>query len=608
MAMRRLAPSLAAILFVGPACGTKHEPRARVDGAAMQPAGSPSASFVPGRVYRYAFSWSNRSAGRGPAILPEDVPVTGGLELSGILAVRALPPDGENDMIAVSIEGLEQAELRVFDQNVLADPSVLLHATAYVELPAGGELRRVFVSPDMPPIARRMLTGLVGRIDLHTVSEGSVPATQGLARARYEREGSTIRREILESVRADANPGPEAGAPEVRGDGRLVLDPSGEVSRVENFDVLTIESDDERPLLRADTRFEAVRESVHDEPLLPRPDLQALDELDLWDPPDDAEARREMARRYADGLTSFDAAMTIRAAGNGLPPPRGFAVRAVGMLRGWPERAQDMLELYDASPDDRARLLVFDLLASAGTEEAQRAMLELAGRDAVRDDDLFPQLVQRFGFVPGPRPELGEHLLEAEALAQASGRAESRRALLYPMGAVARRLADADPVLAEALLVRVRHALRHSEGPDDAVAALAGLGNAGRAEDYERIVEHTQAEDPFVRGMAAVALRHHRTTSSVDRLFEMLADPDPYVARQAIEVLDEQRPPDHADRLAAVGLAGDYNASIAYALGDTMLSETGTPSSLESALVAMRNRTDDPRTAEHLGRWLNESR
>lgn len=603
MAMRRLAAVLGLVL--GLACGAEQGPRA-IDGAAMRPAVVPS--FIPGRVYRYAFSWSNDSAGRGPAILPADVPVTGGLELAGVLTVRALAPSGDSRMIAVSIEGLEQAELRVFDSNVLADPSVLLHATAYVELPADGELRRVFVPPDMPPITRRMLTGLLGRIDLHTAAEGSAVSTQGLVRARYAREGSTIRREIVESVRTDANAGHDAGAPEVRGDGLLVLDPSGEVSRLESYDVLTIASDDERPLLRAGTRFEAVRESVHDEPLVACPDLEGLDELDLWDPPDDAEARREMARRYADGLTSFEASMTIRAAGNGLLPPRGFAVRAVGMLRGWPERAQDLLELYESSTDDRARLLVFDLLASAGTEEAQRVLLELAGRDAVRDGELYPELVQRFGFVPRPLPELGEHLLEAEALAQSSDRAESRRALLYPMGAVARRLGDADPVIAEALLERARVALQQSEVAEDTIAALAGLGNAGRVQDYERIAERTRAEDPFVRGMAAVALRHLRTTASVDRLLEMLADPDPYVARKALGVLDEQRPPGHADRLAAVGIAGDYNASIAYALGDTMLSEAGTPGARQSALLAMRERTEDPRTAEHLGRWLNASR
>ena len=485
-----------------------------------------------------AFVWSNESEGRGPAIVPQEVPVTAGMELRGTLEVRALDA---SDMIAISIEGLEHAELRVFGQNVLTDPSVLLGATAYVEVPADGSLRRVFVDPDVPPITRMLLTGIVGRVDLRTSAdaEGSVPSTQGLARARYARAGSTITRTLVEAERVDADPGPGARSPRVEGTGALILDPSGEVLELRNDDLLTIASDREKPALQASTHFEAVRVSVADEQPRPRPDVTAMVETDTLAPPDDAETRQELGRRFAEGLTSFDAWMTIRAAGNGLVPPRGFAVRAVGMLRGWPERADDMREIFDAATDARAQHLVFDLLAGAVTPEAQRVMVDVLRRDDVRGSASYPGLVQRCGFVTRPLPEVGEYLLEAESSTPASA---SHRALLYPMGSLARRYGANDPILAEAMLVRVRRALDAAVEPEDAVAALAGLGNAGRPEDYDAIEARTHDEHPAVRGMAVVALRQHRTPAAGERLLAMLDDEDPYVVRQATAIIDEQRP------------------------------------------------------------------
>ncbi len=598
--MRRLVLLLASLASLASSCGG--EPSVSPQAAVRSEVDS--ASFLPGRVYRFAFAWSSHSEGRGPAILPEQIRVTGGLELAGTLAIRAV---GEGGLISVSIEGLERAELSVFGQNVLRESSVLLGKPAYVELSPDGALRRLFMDADAPPITRELLTAIVGRIDLRAAAavEGTVTSSQGLARARYTRDGRVITRTLVGTERVDGDPGAGAGIPQVEGQGALVLATTGEVLELHNEDRLSIASDREASALQASTRFEAVRVSVAEEPPRPQPDLAAMLELDSWDPPDDAQARREMGRRFADGLTSFEASMVIRAAGNGLVPPRGFAVRAVGMLRGWPERAADMLEIFDATTDERAQGLVFDLLAGAGTPEAQRIMLQVLERDEVRRSPLHAQLVQRCGFVARPLPELGEYLLELESDTPPSA---SHRALLYPMGSLARRYSASDPVLAEAMLARVRGALDAAVDPQDTVAALAGLGNAGRAEDYGAVESRTHHEHAAVRGMAAVALRHHRTAAAQERLIAMLGDDDPYVARQAIGVIDEQSPPALAQRLALVGASGAYHPGIAYALADTMLSEAETKASVHEALVAMRARAHDPQTARHFERWVSEGR
>jgi HEAT repeat protein len=606
--MRRLFPSLL-LSLAATVCGCGEGSASAPSGPAVAvPAEATPSPFTPGRVSSYRFSWTQNSQGRGPAILPESVPVTGGLELSGLLQVRVLAPRDGATVLDVSLERVDDAQLRVFEQNVLTDPHALEGVHAYVEVPPQGETRRVFFPAETPELGRELLAGVLGRLDLRQLEDGpteaTVVSTQGLAHAEYARRGTLWQRRLTEDVRLDADRPVGAGAPRREGHGTLQLADDGGIERVVNEDILVVPSHHETPHLRAETHFEAQREAVFNEAVQTAPAFDGLLADDLLGPPDDAAARAELGRRFAQGLTSFDAAMTIRAAGNGLAPQRGFAVRAVGMLRGWPERARDLIEIYEADPEPRARMLVVDLLASANTPQSQAVMIQLLESEAARGDALYPTLVQRFAFVSRPTPESAEFLLRSHEATRTEGRDEARLALLYPMGSLAAAVASTDPVLAEALVERIRDDEAEAETLPHREAAIAGLGNAARPRDLDILLAATHDRESAIRGMAALGLQHQLDPRAESRLLEMLADPEPYVARQALVALESQPRPDGADRLAAVALAGAYAPAISYELGDAIYAEPGTHELARAALIAMHTRAPDPKTARDLRRWI----
>lgn len=580
-------------------------------GVVQAPASGPARFGDPGRVHTYRFTWTSQSRGQGPALLPEELMVTGGLTLSGTLALRVYGEVEGGTLLGVQLQSLDESQLLVFGQDVLNDPDPLLRTEVFVTVEPHHGARQVYFPPDTPPIARELLSGMLGQFDLRVPSHSGVaapvPSSQGLAQARYERHGAQVHRNLVEALRTDAALPEGSGLPRVQGRSTALLDEHDAIRRIESSDLLVVPSPSEQPALQSETAFFAEREAVYDEDPREMPDLEQLRPRDLWAPPDDTEARRLEAQRYARGLTSFDVSIAVRSMGNGLLPERGFAVRAVGMLRGWPERADDMVRIFDAFPDERSSQLVFDLLASAGTAQSQAVMRELAGREEVEQAPDYPDLVQRFGFIPHPDPQTGAFLLQAHARAVAEQRSESRLAALYPMGSVAHGLREVDPVLAAALVERIRDDLVRAEATEHRVAALAGLGNAADPADLGRILAHTDAENDGIRGMSAVALRKLHDPRATKRLFELLADEEPYVARQALKALSTHPLGQaRADRLAAVALVGAHEPELTFELGVAMLSEPGTIELQRAALLAMLDRTRDRETARRLRTWLRE--
>lgn len=103
-----------------------------------------------------------------------------------------------------------------------------------------------------------------------------------------------------------------------------------------------------------------------------------LEASDLYDPADHSEAEVASAQQFSEGLTPTDLAVNVVSVGeHGLPPPPGFLMRARGFLIGWPERARDLVPLYEQASTDQMRALILDLLTSAGTPQAQGVIVEL---------------------------------------------------------------------------------------------------------------------------------------------------------------------------------------------------------------------------------------
>jgi hypothetical protein len=562
------------------------------DEAATLAVAGPSAPLLAvGEVHRYALDWrteATRALDRGH--------ISGGLTLQGELAVAAIAHGPEGTRVAAWFPRLTTRELRVQGQPAALDESTLVGPRAEFLVAADGDVRRAFFEKDSPPIFRELMTGVIARLDLRGAGADEATRTlrggHGLVAATYRRapDGAVIRG-ISDVLRFDTVPGASVAARALTAEGRIELDAAGMPARIELHDSAALS---EPVGLVADDRFSLVRTAVD------RARVAALGdpvELDTHAGPDLQAAARALDRQYAEGYGVMDLAIAMDTMDGGVLPRTGEISRAAAALRGWPERAADLVPLV-RSAGDGGRQLAFDALAAAGTPEAQAVMCSLLAEAA---DAAWPGrslLVQRFAFVAAPTPATGEFLLATVAAAERAGDRELRQAALFPLGTVTGRVPDA--WLAE----RMHAALvAHAEHEDDALrtAAVGGLGNAGRADDLSRLLAALGDPHGGVRVEAAAGLRSRVTPAATGALLGALADEDPAVASRALSVLRKHHFQGEADpALVERARLGQYNHRLDRAIASSLIASRERPE-VHAALVAVVERASDPQLADDLG-------
>ncbi|MBL9100864.1 MAG: hypothetical protein JNL82_07895 [Myxococcales bacterium] len=549
-----------------------------------------AARLEPGEVHRYALEWrtrATRSLARGG--------VSGGLELTGELAVAAVARGPEGTRVAAWLPRVDTGAIVVQGQPIAVDPAALVGPRAEFLLAPDGDVRRVFFAADGPPIFRELMLGVLARLDLRGAGEPgtrTVRGGHGLALASYRREADgVVLRELAGVLRFDTVPGAAVDPADLTAAGRIELDERGVPVRIDLHDVALLQ---EELGLVADDEFTAVRTAVE-----PAEVAALVDpvELDLHAGPDLEAAARELDRQYAAGYTLHDLALAMDTMDGGVLPRTGEASRAAAALRAEPGRAADLVPLIRAAGKS-GRQLGFDVLSAAGTPEAQAVMCALL-REA--SDAAWPEralLVQRFAFVHAPTAASGELMLELVAAAERSGDLLLRRAALFPLGTVAGRVADG--ALAERLHATLVAHAGHADA-DLRAAAVGGLGNARRADDLPRLLAALSDPHGGVRVEAAAGLRTRVTPAATEALLAALADDDPAVASRALVVLRKhhyQGSPDPA--LVERARLGRYNPRLARALASSLLGERERPD-VRAALDAVAASADDRQLAADLG-------
>lgn len=562
-------------------------------------AGSP----VAGDVHRYGFVWRVHATAITP-LLP-DTPSAGGLELVGQLDLVVLAHTAETTTLSVELVELTEHRIDSLGHDVLGDGSSLLRHRAIVSIDDQGAADRVWFPPESPSVFRHVMRGLVAHLDLRHASDGTravVPTGNGLAEVEYARndDGALVRR-VDAYRRVDAMPDSDHrpwttdAVAEITPGGRGVptaIDCRESLRLGGPEDTLRYDGRTEFSLHLVETRTAATTTI---------PALESWVEHDVQAPPDDGEANREIARRFAEGLTPTDLAIAVRSAGHGLRPPPGFFIRARGLLRGWPETATDLGSMFDEALDSRTRAFVLDLLVSADTPQAQAVIVDVLDREPVAADTAA--LVQHLALVRRPVPALGRMLLDLHADAEMRGDDRLRQAILHPLGSIAPALAAADPLVGEAAMTVVRASFDAARTPDDRRAALAALGNAAMPGDDERVRAALDDDALEVRAAAVDALRFYADARNDDALFAALADREWMVGAAALAVIEGYRADDvRVDRLADVARDGVYLADhvgqIAGILAKHGIGRPGTT----AAFRALRARADDPTERRRLAR------
>lgn len=565
--------------------------------------------FSSGDVTDYAFSWSVDGTAQQPLLA--SATATGGVRLRGVLQVRVYPSPDENVWLGLTLTSLDEARLHVLGQNVLpAQGAPLLGVETVLVVPPDADPSTLLLPPDAPAVLRHVMPGLLAHVDLVPGRRDSSPnatarTPHGIAHVSYGRAARSLTRTTEDYARLDAVPGDVAGSTRVEGESVVDFDAAGRLERVDSVELVATVGAEAVLGMEARSEFTLRRtQTVHEDPR-PLPDVEPWTVTRLDAPPDASAIERELARKFAEGMTGEDLEALVSAAGAGLKPSKGALVRVRGLLRGWPEVADELREPYAAAPDTRTRGFILDLLLSANTPASLHVVTEVL--DPSDPDGDLPELLQHVALTQTPTPQLGQFLLTVSDTATEADDALLRRASFSAIGTVCDGLTETEPALAERLHGVLLRALDVATGPRDVETALAGLANAGRPLGRAHAMRHRFDDDVDVRAQVASSLREASGPAQRDAVFAMLADPHRHVAGSALAVIDHYFDDDAATQtLAARVVAGLYRPDLGPPLAG-VISKRGDDNPLtREALRSILARTEDPATRRRLRRVLRD--
>lgn len=247
---------------------------------------------------------------------------------------------------------------------------------------------------------------------------------------------------------------------------------------------------------------------------------------------------RSLLEQRAEGLSAKQLVDDVRTLGNGgrMPNHDRWLWTAVGRLRLEPEQARELeREFLDGAANVTRRLLIMDLLASAGTKQAQEAMLRLLDGDVVRGMPEAVLLQQRLSFVTSPEPATVRWL---EARFSATKGVE-RSAAAASLGAAAGHLqAKGDAAEARRLNGELTSALAAAKDPKEREAVLDALGNAGLAENRPVLERALSSDVRNERRSALLALRKDESAEATSLIIRAAAEAD--LAADAVTMLTQR--------------------------------------------------------------------
>ncbi len=598
---------IAALGLLG--CGDATPPRP-TDAAAVVRTPDP---LRAGDIHRYAFSW--KVASQGDAAMVCGRSVGGDVELVGELAVTVRGEHEDGTLVGIRFSRLDEARLAILGKNVLPSAEMLLADEALLIVPRDGRPRTLRFEPDSAPVFRKLMAGALAHVDLSLPDSGAEsfsqvgPTGNGLAKIDYARSPTNPRaltRRVAEYERVDALAGVPASAGwSVDSEGRIELGSSALFDAIELSESLVLVNRENPVSFGAETKFSMRRVGLEHADPAPTPNLDDWLLVDLFEAPDRTEAEQEMARKFAEGLTLTDVGIVVNSARRGMALPKGFLVRARGLLKGWPELAGELRPLFEDNDDIGTRELVTDLLVSADTPQAQEVLVDLFEDLAGRSDPQLPALVQHLNLVHTPTPAVALLVMDLHQLGVTNDDENLRLGSLYALGSLASQIQRSEPELAEAMLATLRRELAESNTPLQTQAALAGLGNAGRPEDLDRILGQRHHPDHNVRAQVASSLRFIREPKATDALFDLLGDSSRTVASISLSTIDFYRPDDtELQRLAARTINASVNPDLTGPLV-SVLAKRGLDDELSGeAMAILYERTDDARQKVRIARIL----
>lgn len=223
-------------------------------------------------------------------------------------------------------------------------------------------------------------------------------------------------------------------------------------------------------------------------------------------------------------------------AGGHMPDHNAWCWKVTGLLRRDPALAAALGERFWARElGSPGRGLIVDLLAGAGTSEAQVVLRAILARKEELEPKEWRRHLQALGQLTRPTAETLEFVVQSYQ----RGEGTDRWASALAVGAVVNhRLESADDPQAKEAADRLLRDLESSQDNEVRSRLLGALGNAGVPAHLPRLLALRSDPSPNVRARMAYALRKQDAPEARAALAEMVGDPNSGVAIQAINTLD----------------------------------------------------------------------
>ena len=502
-----------------------------------------------GQVYTYRFNWTQDAQNHliPTAQLPAELG-SSRVALTGTLTLAVLVPKDAHTLVELLIDGLRP----LGDDPRSAQLGALLAKDvdgggAYLVLHPDGALQSIRFNEDAPPGFRNFvqrLVGLVSHTPAKNPSDYDTPVTEttplGVATTKYELRGTErlyrsrvayTRLEGLPPTLDLANFGQEldSGALfEFRADGVLSSIADTETMRL-------TKSDDGSAALESSHGFSLRLEEAQAHEAEPAPaHLASLAPHAPWERTMDEAAERQAVEDRLEGLTGpamFKHVRAVAALGPRAPDQLTFFNRATGLLKLHPELSAEFPEfLHEPKMTYEGRAFALDLLASAGNEVVQAALVKSLRDPRTQALPEYISLYQRISLVRAPTAatvafaeDTFERLHKAPPTDLATANLET--ASVYALGAVAGHMAETRRLdAAERICRRIVEKMEEGKGSPK-VAYITALGNAAVPAQEPLLLRLSADADSETRAAAFNALRKYDTPNTRGRVLAVLTSP-----------------------------------------------------------------------------------
>ncbi len=459
-----------------------------------------------------------------------------GLSLGAQVTLVALTPRDGESIVEISIDALQPFSN---DGGAAELPPALIEqsvgTTAHLVIHADGSLQSIRFPDAAQPGGRTFIQRLVGLM-LHGPLEQPERTSFGHATTEYEDRGERqIFRTRAAYTQVDGLPAsPELSTfmQELDSGALFTFGADGALESLADTESLRLARDDGTVVFEARPALTIqLQDSRSGAPRAAPPGLASQEAHEPWEATVGKEAVRRAVEARLEGLTGPILLQHVRSVGvlgGKVHDQLGFFNKATGLLKLHPEISAAFPDLlHEPGMTYEGRAFALDLLASAGNDVVQSALLRALRDPRTRALPEYVQLVQRVALVSVPSDETVAFAQESfERLHAAPQKdqddADLRTASVYTLGSVAGHMASTGRRDgAERLCARIVQEMDRGTGAPKS-AYITALGNAGVPAQEPLLLRLSDDGDVETRVSAINALRKYDDVTTRARLLAIL--------------------------------------------------------------------------------------